>query len=314
MSAPHAAMGAVRTKVDGIRNWLEQLLLWRIWERMLEIEFVDRSIALAGKAFVSFFPLLIVISAFVPARIHASIVTAVTTRFGMEGPTLRMARGAFASSDDVRQATGVLGLILAIFFVSSFTTALQRVYLRAWRRPPRARAGSHWRGLAWLIAMVGSIAALGAVRGATGHGFGLGLFAVMTLVVSFGLWWFTAWLLLRGEVRPRVLVPSGLITGIAISGFAASAPIWMPDVVTQNHAQFGFFGVALSLVTWFSGASMCVIVGACAGPVFAEDPGSVGSLVRGGDQPVLRAGALPPLPAPARALTLRDAFQSAEET
>jgi hypothetical protein len=30
---------------------------------MLEIEFVDRSVALAGKAFVSFFPLVIVVAA-----------------------------------------------------------------------------------------------------------------------------------------------------------------------------------------------------------------------------------------------------------
>ena len=45
---------------------LERLLLWRVWERMLEIEFVDRSIALGGKAFVSFFPLVIVIAAFMP--------------------------------------------------------------------------------------------------------------------------------------------------------------------------------------------------------------------------------------------------------
>jgi hypothetical protein len=33
------------------RDRVEQLLLWRVWERQLEIEFVDRSIALAGKAF-----------------------------------------------------------------------------------------------------------------------------------------------------------------------------------------------------------------------------------------------------------------------
>jgi hypothetical protein len=67
-------------------------------------------------------------------------------------------------------------------------------------------------------------------------------------------------------------------------------------------------------VTWFSGAAICILVGACAGPVFAEDTGRVGSLVRGGDQSVLRADALPPLPPPARELTLRDAFQSTEET
>jgi membrane protein len=224
-----------------------------------------------------------------------------------------MARGAFASSNDVKQATGVVGLVLAIFFANSFTTALQRVYLRAWRRPPSRRAGTYWRGATWLVVMVGSIALLGAVRSACGDGFGLGLFAVVSVAVASGLWWFTAWFLLHGEVNPRVLVPTGLITGIAVTAFAASAPIWMPDVVNKNHTQFGFFGVALSLVSWFSGASICVLVGACAGPVFAEDPGRVGALVRG-HRPVLRAGALPALPAPERPLTLRDAFQSTEET
>ena len=95
----------MRRRMTVLRTRLQRLLLWRAWERMLEIEFVDRSVALAGKAFVSFFPLVIVVA-------------------------------AFASSDDVRKATGLLGLVLAILFASSFTTALQRVYLHAWRRPP----------------------------------------------------------------------------------------------------------------------------------------------------------------------------------
>ena len=68
-----------------------------------------------------------------------------------------------------------------------------------------------------------------------------------------GVWWFSAWFLLLGEVRARVLVPTGVITGVATAAYAASATIWMPEVVTSNEAQFGVFGVALALVTWFSG-------------------------------------------------------------
>ena len=34
-------------------------MLGRWWSRLLELEFVDRSVALAAKVFVSFFPLLI---------------------------------------------------------------------------------------------------------------------------------------------------------------------------------------------------------------------------------------------------------------
>ena len=88
----------------------------------------------------------------------------------------------------------------------------------------------------------------------------------------------------------------------------------MPNVVTSNEAQFGFFGIALALVTWFSGASICVLIGACAGPVFAEDTGRIGTLIRGGESSTLTPGAHPSLPPPARELSLRDAFQSTEDS
>ena len=297
-----AKTGGARQRLDAVRTWLERLLLWRVWERMLEIEFIDRSVALAGKAFVSFFPFVIVVAAFVPERIRSSIITSLTARLGIRGDALVLAREAFASSDDVRKATGVLGLVLTIFFATSFTTALQRVYLRAWRRPPRgAGVGAYWRGAAWLLVALVCLALLG-----------FALFVIVALVVTSGQWWFTAWFLLQGEVRARVLIPTGVITGIVTAGYVASATVWMPGVVTSNEAQFGFFGVALSLVTWFSGAAICILIGACAGPVLAEDSGRVGTLIRGGESGTLTAGARPSLPPPARELGLRDAFRSTE--
>jgi membrane protein len=304
----------MRQRIAALRTRVERLLLWRVWERMLEIEFIDRSIALAGKAFVSFFPLVIVVAAFVPERIRSAILTAITARLGIRGDALTIAREAFASSDDVRKATGVLGLVLTIFFATSFTTALQRMYLRAGRRPPRAGAGAYWRGATWLLVALVCMALLGGLRGALGGGLGFGLFAIVSLAVMSGLWWFTSWLLLLGEVRPRVLLPTGVITSIATAAYALSATVWMPGVVTSNEAQFGFFGVAIALVTWFSGAAICILIGACAGPVFAEDTGRVGRLIRGGESQTLTVGAPPPLPPPARELSLRDAFKSTEDS
>jgi hypothetical protein len=46
------AFEKVRAHVQVIRGWAEQTLLWRIWDRMLETEFVDRSIDMSGYAFV----------------------------------------------------------------------------------------------------------------------------------------------------------------------------------------------------------------------------------------------------------------------
>ena len=308
-----SGISVIRERIAGLRTWLERLLIWRVWERMLEIEFVDRSVALAGKAFVSFFPLVIVVAAFVPERTRANIISTLAGRLGLRGDAFSLVQASIASSDDIRRATGLFGLVLTIFFATSFTTALQRVYLRAWRRPPNSGVNTYWRGATWLLAVLVSLALLGGLHDAAGEGAGIVLWAVATLAVNAGLWWFTAWLLLLGNVRVRVLAPTGVITGIAMAGYGLSASIWMPEVVTSNESQFGFIGVALALVTWFSGAAICVLVGACAGPVLAEDTGRLGWFIRGGEARTLNAGAAPELPPPTRDLSFRDAFQSDED-
>jgi len=304
---------AVGEWAEGVRGRAQRTLPGRVWDRMLEIEFIDRSVALAGKAFVSFFPLVIVVAAFVPQGIRSSIFATMTHMTGVRGATLATVKQAFASADDIRRATGILGLVLTFFFASAFTTALQRVYLRAWRRAPGAKAGAYTRGLAWLPAILAYTALLGGARGLAGDGAGFGVFVLISLMASSALWWLTAWFMLQGQVRWRVLAPTGLVTGFAMTGYAISAAIWMPEVVSRNDTQFGFFGVALALVTWLSGAAICILVGACAGPVFAEDQGPVGAFIRGGTPRLLVEGAVPPLPAPAFAPRLRDALRPAPE-
>jgi membrane protein len=313
MTTGRSGVSEGRERIARLRTWLERLLIWRVWERMLEIEFVDRSVALAAKAFVSFFPLVIVVAAFVPARIRMSIISALAARLGLRGEAFSLVQSSFASSDDIRRATGLLGLVLTIFFATSFTTALRRVYMRAWRRPPHSGVDNYWRGVIWLFAILVSLALLGGMRSAAGDGAGVVVWAVAALAIYVGLWWFTAWWLLLGDVRMRVLAPTGVITGIAMAGYGLSASVWMPEVVASNQEQFGFFGIALALVTWFSGAAICILVGACAGPVFAEDTGRLGRFIRGDEPGTLNAGAPPELPPPTRDLSFRDAFRTGED-
>ncbi len=303
----------VKARADAAQGFAQRTIFWRVWERMLEIELVDRSIALAGKAFVSFFPLVIVIASFVPERTRNSIYSTLTARLGLSGEALTTAKQAFASSDDIRKATGFLGLFLTILFATSFTTALQRIYLRSWRRPRGARAGAYIRGPIWLFVTLAAMATLGALRGIAGDSPLFAVFVIVALAITSVQWSFTAWFLMLGEVRWRVLLPTGVITSVTMLGYGVSASVWMPGLVERNQAQFGFFGVALSLVSWLSGAAICILIGACAGVVLAEDTGPIGRYIRGraGDQ-LLADGAPESLPAPARELRLRDAFKSTE--
>ena len=256
---------------------------------------------------------MIVVAAFLPDRTRTSIITALAARLGLHGDALLLVQGSFASSEDIRRATGLLGLVLTIFFASSFTTSLQRVYARAWRRPPRRGIDVYWHGVIWLAVIVVSTALQGGLRSVFDGGLGVAVFVVLSLAITAGVWTFTAWWLLLGDVRARVLVPTGIITSLAVTGFALAAAVWMPELVRRNEDQFGFFGVALALVTWFSGAAICLLIGACAGPVLAESGGRLGRFIRGAEDRELKRGAVPALPPPSRELGLRDAFRTGED-
>src|SRR4051794_4486999 len=154
----------LRQRADSIVRWAEGTIIFRIWERLLENEFLDRSVALGAKAFVSFFPALIVIAAFVPSSVRSAMLSTVTRRIGVSGPGEDTIRAAFASSDDTRRATGIIGLLFTFFYINSFTASLRRVYTRAWRRPTGGVVSRYSVGAIWLASIVAYLAMLGAVH------------------------------------------------------------------------------------------------------------------------------------------------------
>ena len=90
MTRPRRAGTAIDPKVNtrsrsartrafarGVALRVESTPFGVLWSRLLEIEFVDRSVALAAKLFVSFFPLLIVAAAVARLGVHDALVAVV---------------------------------------------------------------------------------------------------------------------------------------------------------------------------------------------------------------------------------------------
>ncbi len=298
----------VQSWIDEVGVFIEGTVFWRVWERMLENEFIDRSVALAGKAFVSFFPALIVVAAFAPSSVRASMLTTVTHRLGLSGQGLATVRSAFADANSTRKATGIAGLIFTFFYINSFTTALGRVYLRAWRRPKTGTVAGYALGASWLVGILVFFVLVGGARHFLSSAALTPLFAIAALAASIALWWATSWIMLERRVRWRALSASAVITGLAMSVYGATATLWMPNTVSSNQHQFGFFGVTIALVTWLSGAGMIIVIGACAGAVAASEDNIIGRLTRGRSADLLVAGAPPSLPAPVNAATLANAI------
>lgn len=309
MPDARASYASARARVEDYVERGRATVLGRIWERLLEVTFVETSIALAAKAFVALFPLLVIVASIAPEAVRLAIITALRNRLGLDESTTDVVTGAFQSPENVRRATSVLGLVFLFFYATTFTTALQRVYLRAWRRPRRGGLTNQGRGLMWIVGVAVGIALLGGLRRIVAGTPASALALLVVVASSAALWWWTAWILLRGDVRWRVLLPGAVLTATGMLGYALSAQVWMPRTVRENSAQFGFFGVALALVTWFTGVAFVIVGSAAINAVLAEDRGLLGRWTRGSSDVVLREGAPDPLPAPLVGPRLRDALR-----
>ena len=218
---------------------------WR--DRLLEVEFIDRSVALAAKAFVSLFPLLIIISALTSDRVRQEILQTLTDRLGVDNQSRLAVSQAFASPDATRAATGLIGILLTVAFAVSFTTALQRLYLRAWRRPPGGGLRNKGRGVIWVAGASVLLVTLSAARSVLPGSTGPTLTWLLGVAGASALWWWTAHLMLRGEVRWRALLPTAVVTGVGSALYTMASSVWMPERVSRDFAQFGTFGIALFL-------------------------------------------------------------------
>jgi len=279
----------------------------RFWARLLEVEFVDRAVALAAKAVVSFFPLLIVAAAVSPPGARKAIVETLASRFGLHGGAFATVGRAFASPDQTKAATGVLGILLVVAYAVSFTTALQRVYLRAWRRPAGGGMRNKGRGAMWVAGFLVLLVLLSSLRRIVAGPPGTVTVLMVGVVAAVCSWWWTARLMLRGEVRWRPLLPTALVTGVGVWAYTLAATVWMPRAVAKHYAQFGSFGIALDFMTWFTGFAFLVIGAAVLAPVLTEGDNVLGRWLLSGQASPLEPAAVPGLPAPP-ALRLSDAF------
>jgi membrane protein len=286
---------------------LDPTLIGRFWSRLLEVEFVDRAVALAAKLLVSLFPLLVVVAALSPAGVREAVFETMLTRFGLEGDPVDLVRHAFAAPAETRTATGVVGVLITIFYATSFTTALQRTYLRAWRRPPGGGLDNKRRGAAWVGGVVVMMLALSALHSVLHGPLGSWVLRAFGLALSICLWWWTAHLLLRGEVAWRALLISGIVTGLGAWVYTVAASIWFPPMLAQNYAQFGAFGLSLAFVTWFTGFAFLIVGAAVLGPALADGDDRLARWVNPTGS-YLTPGAPPALPGPSRPLRLSDAF------
>lgn len=223
---------------------------------------IDRSLALASKLFVAVIPLSIILRAVTPGR--ENFGDDLVMRLGLSGLGARTTRTLFASGGEVRGAVSVIGLVIVLYSMLSFTGALQRIYLQVWRLRPQLPDALSPSGHVdnWLHRLHSGAGASARLRAPPRCGFPVCPERDRARAV-FWLW--TPHILLGKRISWRRLLPTSLLTTLSITLYSVGTALFLPAIFTRNAERYGLIGVAFGLVTWLFAYAAVVIVSAVVG-------------------------------------------------
>jgi membrane protein len=221
--------------------------------RFVELEGVDRSALL---------PLLIVFGT-VAQGSSEEVADDLIERFDVQGQAADALRDALSQPPE--SGVGAVGAVLLVISALSFTRAMQRLYVRAWRLEPLGLRGNLW-GLAWLATFVafwalqpGIVALFDGVVGFT-----------VSLGLSTLLWLLTPWLLVARRIAWLRLLPQAFLTAVGIVALAIGAAIYLPYAVSSTSEEFGVLGVAFTLLSLLFAIAFVLVVTAALGATLAD--------------------------------------------
>jgi membrane protein len=232
--------------------------------RFVELEGFDRAMALAGQAFAALLPLLIVFGTFAQGS-SDEVADDFIARFDLSGSAATTLREALSRPPD--SGVSALGVLLLVISALSFTRAMQRLYVRAWRLEGLGVRGNLW-GLAWLALFVAfwslQPAVVGVFDGVVGF--------VVSLALSTLLWLWTPWLLVAKRVPWRRLLPQAFLSATGLVTLAVAAAIYLPRAVASASAQFGVLGVGFTLLSLLFATALVLVLAAALGATLVESP------------------------------------------
>jgi membrane protein len=238
--------------------------------RFVELEGFDRAMALAGQAFAALLPLLIVIGSVSPVD-DDGLADSLIERFKISGSAAETLRAAV--SQPPSSGLSAVGAVLLVISALSFTRAMQRLYIRAWRLDKLGLRANAW-GLVWLALFVAFWSLQPAVVGVFS---GVVAFCI-SLALSTALWLLTPWLLTAKSIPWRQLLPQAFLTAVALLALVIGSAVYLPRAVGTASDQFGILGVGFTLLSLLFSISLVLVVTAALGATLAESP-------RAGDVP-----------------------------
>ncbi len=264
----------VRTRSEAERRFP---VITELTTRLLSANLLDAATRVAAQAFLTSVPLLFAFAAFAPQALRDQLLSSIRAIFGLTGAAdqqLQQALGtgsaAGPDSRELRQTSGLIGVLMALVASTSFSRAVARMCEGAWRLPKSGTRVAAWRWLLWLVAWLGILLFQGSLK--TGFGVGLWLGVPLSFLVGVLIWWWSQHLLLVARVPWLPLLPGAVLAGGALAALSLTAQLYIPGALDRALNDYGSLGLVLTLLSWLIAICAALTFAFTIGAVLAEGP------------------------------------------
>jgi uncharacterized BrkB/YihY/UPF0761 family membrane protein len=260
--------------------WLRPAFALRVLHRFQRIVGFDRAVALASSALTALIPLAVVTGAILTRLGGEDVADRIIDRYDLTGGGAEAVQDAFSPPDGTSTSVGVMGALLLLVAVLSFSRAVQRLFEQTWELDPLSVRNS-LNGLRWLVTLLAYIAVTGWIHGVVGRR-PLELLASLLILPVTGVFlvW-SGWILTAKRVDWRQLLPFGLLGAILTTLYSIGANLYVPHLFSSYATRYGVVGAVFALISTL----FCVMVVVVGSAALGREVGDELERIRRGERP-----------------------------
>lgn len=250
--------------------WLRPAFALRVVHRFQTIAGFDRAVALASSALTALIPLVLVTGAVLTRIQERDVANRIIDRYELTGGGADAVRDVFSPASGTSTSVGVIGALLLLVAVLSFTRAVQRLFERTWELEPLGVRNT-LNGMQWAVAFIAYLAASGWIHAVVGRG---RLELVASLLVlpltAVSLVW-SGWILSARRIDWRDLLPFGVIGSILAAAYSVGAAVYVPHLFSTYATRYGVIGAVFAMISTLFCVTLIVVGSAALGREVSDE-------------------------------------------
>jgi uncharacterized BrkB/YihY/UPF0761 family membrane protein len=260
--------------------WLRPAFVLRTLNRFQRVAGFDRAIALASSALTAMIPLAILAGAMLPQAGGKDAAQRIIDRYDLTGGGAEAVKDAFSPAAGTETEISVVGVLLLVVAVLSFSRGAQRLFEQTWELKPLSVRNSV-NGLLWIAGLIVYLGASGWVHGVLDVSrlqIGANL-VLLPLSCAFLVW--SGRLLTAKRIAYRGLIPFGAVGAVLLALYATGAAVYVPHLFSSYATRYGVIGAVFAMIS----ALFCVMLVLVASAALGREVSDELERIRSGERP-----------------------------